>query len=205
MDGELLKQVVEALIFASDIPLADRQMKEYLEGISLPEIRKVIDALNLEYKQANRAFQIIRVAGGYQMVTRESYSQWVKKLYKKRSKSKLSQAALETLSVVAFKQPVARSEIVAVRGVNCDAVLNTLLERKLVKITGRSDGPGRPLLYATTKEFLRYFGVNDLSDLPKLREIEEILKENEDEPELADARDLIKPVEDSENSEDAAQ
>ncbi len=205
MDRELLKQVVEALIFASDIPLADKQIKECLEGISLSEVRKVVDALNLEYGKSNRAFQIIRVAGGYQMVTRESYSQWVKKLYKKRIKTKLSQAALETLSVVAFRQPVARSEIVAIRGVNCDAVLKTLLERKLVTITGRSDGPGRPLIYATTKEFLRYFGVNDLSDLPKLKEIEEILKESEDAPELADAKDLLKQVEDMENPQNAAQ
>ncbi len=205
MDGELLKQVVEALIFASDVPLTNKQIKEILDGVSLSEVRKIVEGLNLEYGQANRAFQIIRVAGGYQMVTRESYSQWVKKLYRKRSRSKLSQAALETLSVVAFKQPVARSEIVAIRGVNCDAVLKTLLERKLVTITGRSEGPGRPLIYATTKEFLRYFGVNDLSDLPKLREIEEILKENEDAPELADAKDLLRQMEGSENSENAAQ
>ncbi|MBN2030003.1 SMC-Scp complex subunit ScpB [bacterium] len=205
MDGELLKQVVEALIFASDVPLTDKQIKEYLDGVSLSEIRKVVDGLNLEYGKTNRAFQIIRVAGGYQMVTRETYSQWVKKLYQKRSRSKLSQAALETLAVVAFKQPVARSEIVAIRGVNCDAVLKTLLERKLVTIAGRSDGPGRPLIYTTTKEFLRYFGVNDLSDLPKLKEIEEILKENEDAPELADAKDLLKLTEDLENPENAAQ
>lgn len=205
MDSELLKQVVEALIFASDFPILPKQIKEYVEEASLSDIRKAVDELNVVYSQTNRSFQIIHVAGGYQMVTRESYSQWVKKLYQKRSRSRLSQAALETLSVIAFKQPVARSEIVAIRGVNCDGVLNTLLERKLVTIAGRSDGPGRPLLYATTKEFLRYFGVNDLSDLPKLKEIEEILKENEDAPELADARKLIKQTEALKHSENAAQ
>ena len=114
------------------------------------------------------------------MVTRESFSQWVKKLFLKRRKSRLSQAALETLSVVAFKQPVAKGEVAQIRGVNCDAVVRTLLERKLITISGRSTGPGRPLLYRTTKEFLRYFGVNVISDLPKPRELEELLKEEKD-------------------------
>jgi len=177
MRSELLKQVVEALIFASDIPLSVEQIRGYVEDTKVSQIRKAVETLNLEYTQSNRAFHIVHVGGGYQMVTGDFYAQWVEKLFQKRRKAKLSQAALETLSVIAFKQPVSRSELDAIRGVNCDGVLHTLLERKLISISGRADGPGRPLLYKTTKEFLRYFGVNDISDLPKPREIEELLKE----------------------------
>lgn len=179
MDTDFLKQVVESLIFAADVPLSTEQIREFIDGATPSQIRKAIEALNLEYGQSNRSFQIIAVAGGFQMVTRETYSQWVKKLYYKRIKQRLSQAALETLSVVAFKQPVSNPEISSIRGVNCDGVIKTLLERKLITISGRGDGPGRPLMYKTTKEFLRYIGINELSDLPKPREIEELMKEEE--------------------------
>jgi len=182
---EFVKQVVEALIFASDIPLAVEQIRGSVEETKVSQIQKVVEELNLEYNQTNRAFHIVHVGGGYQMVTRESYSQWVGKLFQQRRKSKLSLAALETLSVIAFKQPVSKSEMDGIRGVNCGGVLHTLLERKLISISGRADGPGRPLLYKTTKEFLRYFGVNDISDLPKLREIEELLKEEDHLPDDA--------------------
>jgi segregation and condensation protein B len=177
MDEGYVNQIVEALIFASDEPISVNQIKGFIEDITPARIRKAVDTLNLEYKKNNRAFHIISVAGGYQIVTRDTFSQWVKKMFVKRRKARLSQAALETLSVVAYKQPVTRTEVDDIRGVNSDGVLRTLLERKLVTISGRSEGPGRPLLYKTTKEFLRYFGVDSVSDLPKPREIEELLKE----------------------------
>lgn len=177
MSPEQLKQIVEALIFASDTPLADKQIKEYVEEVELDDIHQAVDSLNWGYQQEGHAFQIVKIAGGYQMVSHDSFAPWLKRLYQGRLKSRLSQAAVETLSVIAFKQPVSRTEIDAIRGVNSDGVLRTLLERKLVAITGRADGPGRPLIYGTTKEFLRYFGVNDIADLPKPREIEELLKE----------------------------
>jgi segregation and condensation protein B len=180
MDSEFFKHVVEAIIFASDIPISAEHIRDYIDETTVSKVKKAVEELNLEYNKNNHSFYIIRVAGGYQMVTRESFSQWVKKLFLKRRKSRLSQAALETLSVVAFKQPVAKGEVAQIRGVNCDAVVRTLLERKLITISGRSTGPGRPLLYRTTKEFLRYFGVNVISDLPKPRELEELLKEEKD-------------------------
>jgi segregation and condensation protein B len=182
---ENFKAIVEALIFASDIPLAADQIKGLIDDTTPAQVKQAVDELNLEYKQTGRAIHIIQIAGGYQMVTRDSYSSWVSKLFHKRIKSKLSQAALETLSVIAFKQPISRTEVAAIRGVNCDGVVRTLLERKLISITGRGEGQGRPLLFKTTKEFLRYFGVNSISDLPKPREIEEILKEDADLPEDA--------------------
>ena len=185
IDRDYLKQIVESLIFASDEPVSAEQLKKYIEDTTVRDIKKAVEQLNLEYSQQNRAFQITTFAGGFQMVTREAFAQWVKKLFFKRIKQRLSQAALETLAVVAFKQPVSNSEISSIRGVNCDGVLRTLLERKLITISGRSDGPGRPLLYKTTKEFLVYFGINSISDLPKPREIEELLKDKENLPEEA--------------------
>ena len=171
-----LNAIIEALIFASDEPISYEMIKSNMEDATIGQIKKVVDALNLEYAQSNRSFYIVELAGGLQMVTREAFAPWIKRLFQKKLKGRLSQAALESLSVIAFKQPVSKTEVDAIRGVNSDGVMKTLLERKLIAISGRDDGPGRPLLYKTTKEFLRYFGINDIKDLPKPREIEELLK-----------------------------
>jgi segregation and condensation protein B len=197
MAMDSLKGVVEALIFASDEPIPSRQIQDIVEDATPSQIRKAIESLNLEYKQSSRAFQIVEVAGGYQMVTREAYSQWLRRLFQKKIKSRLSQAALETLAVIAFRQPVSRTEVDAIRGVNSDGVVRTLLERKLITLSGRGEGPGRPLLYKTTKEFLRYFGINDISDLPKPREIEELLKEEKRPEEEAASGISAKPDSDA--------
>ena len=177
-----LKEIVEVLIFASDTSISVKQIQGVLEDAKPKEIEKAVDGLNGEYQKNGRTFTIVQVAGGYQMVSHNAYYQWIRKLFHRKIKSRLSQAALETLSVVAFKQPVSKPEVEAVRGVNCDGVMRTLLERRLITLSGRGEGPGRPLLYKTTDEFLRYFGINSISDLPKPREIEEILKE-EKQPE----------------------
>ncbi|MBN2201089.1 SMC-Scp complex subunit ScpB [bacterium] len=178
MQIEQLKQVVEVLIFASDIPLPVEQIRATVEETTAENVVRAVDELNAEYRRTDRTFQIVHVAGGYQMVTHENYTSWVRKLFAGRLKQKLSQAAMETLSVIAFRQPVGKPDIEAIRGVNCDGVIRTLLERKLITLSGRDDGPGRALLYKTTREFLRYFGVNDISDLPKPKELEELFKEN---------------------------
>ncbi|MBN2104113.1 SMC-Scp complex subunit ScpB [bacterium] len=188
-----IKKIVEVLIFASDMPISVKQIQGVMEDAKPRDIEKIIDTLNSEYQQTGRTFTIVQVAGGYQMVSRNSYYQWIRKLFHRKIKSRLSQAALETLSVVAFKQPVSKPEVEAVRGVNCDGVIRTLLERKLVALSGRGEGPGRPLLYKTTDEFLRYFGINDISDLPKPREIEEILKE-EKLPEEVEGLEALEAV-----------
>jgi segregation and condensation protein B len=177
MQLEQLKQVVEVLIFASDIPLPVDQVRSTVEDATVEEIVRAVDLLNVDYRQTDRTFQIVHVAGGYQMVTHENYTAWVRKLFAGRLKQKLSQAAMETLSVIAFRQPVGKPDIEAIRGVNCDGVIRTLLERKLITLSGRDDGPGRALLYKTTREFLRYFGVNDISDLPKPKELDEMFKD----------------------------
>jgi len=180
-----LTQIVEAVIFASDEPITYEQLRNTIEDTSIKQVKAAVDALNLTYTQTDRTFHIVEVAGGVQMVTREAYSQWLKRLFQRKSKSRLSQAALETLSVIAFKQPLSKSDVANIRGVSCDGVVKTLLERDLVAIGGRAEGPGRPLLYKTTKEFLRYFGINSIKDLPKPKEIEELLKEDDLIPEGA--------------------
>jgi segregation and condensation protein B len=171
---EELRRIIEALLFAAPEPLTMSRIKAIVPGTEAPEITESIDELKREYDETRRAFQIVEVANGWQLTSRPDYAIWVDKLFESRSKGRLSRAALETLAVVAYKQPAVRTAIEAIRGVNVDSVLRTLMERDLVRIVGRADGPGRPLLFGTTKEFLLRFGISRISDLPKLEEIEEL-------------------------------
>jgi len=177
MDNEQLKQIVEALIFASDTPLTVRQMVSLIEAVSAEQIEQVLQLLNSEYRA--RPFFLKRVGGGYRFATRPEFSAYVKKLFEQKSRSRLTRAALETLAIVSFKQPISRSQISAIRGVNSDGVVKGLLERNLIGIGGRDTGPGRALLFSTTDDFLYYFGLNEISDLPRPKEIEELLAEGE--------------------------
>lgn len=187
-----LKDILEALLFASDEPLTTKQVHEILaelDDVDRPgritedAILKAIDEINKELEATGRAFRIVKVAGGYQFATLPKFAHWLGRMVNERSKRKLSQSALESLAVIAYKQPVTKPEIEAIRGVNADYVLHSLLERNLVTIVGRAATPGRPLLYGTTKEFLKHFGLNDLNELPKPREIDELLAEAEFEVE----------------------
>ncbi len=176
---ENLIQLIEALIFASDSPLSTRKIKEVLELDSEKEIRKSIAKINDAYQKHGSPLTIIEVAGGFQIVTRDAFAPWIKKLYRSRSAGHLTQRALETLAIIAYKQPLTKQEVEGIRGVNSDAVIRTLIERNLITITGRKKAPGNPLLYGTTKQFLEYFGLKSLKDLPKLREIDELLKSDD--------------------------
>ena len=174
-----MKNIIEALLFASDTPITIQKLKEILEVDSVKDIRKGIDDLKKHYEKTRSAITIIEIAGGYQIVSREDFASYVQKLYKGRQASRLTQRALETLAIIAYKQPITKNEIENIRGVNVDGVVRTLLERNLVSIEGRQKAPGNPLLYGTTKYFLEYFGLNSLEALPKLKEIDELLKEDE--------------------------
>jgi segregation and condensation protein B len=145
--------------------------------LELSVIKDAIRLLNNQYEETGRVFHIIEIAGGYQFATKPDVAVYVSRLYKDRSRRRLSGAALETLSIVAYKQPVSKSDIENIRGVNCDEVIKSLLEKNLITITGRAESVGRPLLYGTTQDFLRHFGLGSMRDLPKPREIEELLKE----------------------------
>ena len=181
MFTEPFHKVLEALIFASDEPLSEKtinellaesEYQEYANGESIP---LAIETINEELAICARPYSIVKVAGGYHFVTRSQYGVYVQRLLKAKSRKRLSQAALETLSIVAYKQPVSKPDIESIRGVNSGEIMNSLLDRGIVTIVGRADTPGRPLLYGTTAEFLRIFGLAALDELPKMKEIDELI------------------------------
>jgi segregation and condensation protein B len=160
--------VVEALLFASDTPLEAERIREVLELASADEARALVDELRERYAGADRALAVAEVAGGFRMVTRPDAAPWLLKLAKTRTRARLSRPSLETLAIVAYRQPVSRPEVDAIRGVNSEGVLDSLLERRLVRIAGRKEAPGRPFLYETTREFLVAFGLRDVGELPRV-------------------------------------
>ena len=186
MDYEYQKPIVEALIFAADEPISDGKISSIVEGLSNKQITKIIEELNKEYLENHRSFFITRVAGGFQFNSHAQFEPWLKKLFKGRSKPRLSRASLESLAIIAFKQPITRPEVDTIRGVYSGGVIKNLLERNLIAIAGRANSVGKPLLYNTTGEFLRYFGLNDISALPKPKEIEEILGQSQDQKEISE-------------------
>jgi segregation and condensation protein B len=179
-------QIVEALLFASPEPLNQSRLNTVFEDDAL-KLSDLVKKLREKYEKEKHGFEVRKVAGGYQFATRAEFSPWVRRLIQNPSKLKLSAAALESLAIVAYKQPLSRFEIESIRGVDCSGVLKTLLSRQLLKIAGRAEGPGRPLLYGTTREFLEHFGLDRLSDLPRLREITELTAEEEPSAEHARA------------------
>jgi len=203
METQELAKIIEALLFAADRPIPERRFKELLPDVRNGQLEEAIQHLQEHYR--DHAFQIIRVAGGYQIVTRREFHNWVRALYTSRTRSRLSRAALETLAIIAYKQPVSRIEIEAIRGVNSDGVIGTLLERNLIEIKGRAETVGRPLLYGTTEEFLRYFGLNDLSELPKMEEIEAMLRQREEsrQAESEESSEEVASEEESDTQPDA--
>ncbi len=169
-----VKAVVEALIFASPEPMTPKMLFKLLAEEPKEDVLAAIEALKADYE--NRpGLQMVEVAGGYQIVTRPDLHEWVRRLFHERSSAKLTVQGLETLAVIAYKQPITALEITEIRGVNTSGVLSTLLERHLIKIVGRKNVVGRPFLYATTKEFLIRFGLKDLHDLPKIEDMAEAL------------------------------
>lgn len=178
--------VIEALIFSSDDSLSPEEIIRAIKSIdgedveiSKLDVDTSVDQLNKKYEENNNAFRILRIANGYLYATMEQNAKYVGYLSSERAKRRLSQAALETLAIIAYKQPVTKPELETIRGVNSDYILTTLLEKNLITIKGRAETVGRPLLYGTTDEFLKYFGLNNLSDLPKPREIDEIMQDED--------------------------
>jgi len=162
-----LVNVVEALLFASDAPVEASRLQEVLGLGAAAEARELVEALRQRLEADGRALQVVEVGGGFRLVTRPEVAPWLVKLARSRTRSRLSRPALETLAIVAYRQPVSRPEVDAVRGVSSEGVLDNLLDRRMVRIAGRKDSPGRPFLYETTRDFLVAFGLRDLSDLPK--------------------------------------
>jgi segregation and condensation protein B len=172
---EHLKPIIEALIFASPEPVTPKTLYKLLEGETREDIDAALAAVRSEY-EARGGLQMVEVAGGYQIVTRQELHEWVRKLFHDRTTQKLSVQSLETLAVIAYKQPVTAAEIAEIRGVSSSGgVLSTLIERHLIKTVGRKQVVGRPFMYATTREFLDRFGLSDLNDLPKVEELSDAL------------------------------
>jgi segregation and condensation protein B len=173
--SEHLKPVIEAMIFASPEPLTPKQMYKLLAEEPREDVDAALAAVRADYERPG-GLQIVEVAGGFQITTRPELHEWVRKLFHERTTQKLSVQALETLAVIAYRQPVTAPEIAEIRGVSSSTgVLSTLIERKLVKTVGRKQVVGRPFMYGTTREFLERFGLNDISDLPKVDELSEAL------------------------------
>lgn len=172
MDRNEAKRIIEALLFVSDKPVSIDTLRDVITDVEPAAARAIIEELNSEYAASGRSFGIKEIAGGFQMLTDPVYSKWISELYK-RPADRLRGPALETLAIIAYRQPITRSEIEVIRGVNVDGVLHTLEERGLIRTRGRVDAPGRPILYGTTAEFLQHFGLKSLEELPKLKEFKE--------------------------------
>lgn len=205
---EDLKNIIESLLFVAENPLTVDQIKQI---VTLPDskmIRQTLDELRQDYEGRQGAFSLHEVAGGFQLRTRPEYVPWIKRFLQPKP-ARLSKAALETLAIIAYKQPVIRSDVEQLRGVDCGGVLRMLMERKLIRVLGRKEIPGRPLIYATTKEFLQVFDLKNLKDLPTPKEIEALAREpdleddQQEEPE--DDNDLAEEYDPSGESDDEIQ
>jgi segregation and condensation protein B len=185
-----LASEIEALLFASDAPLSVGRLCSITGESSAKAVKEAVTELEEFYRSCGRSFGISEVAGGYQITTLPEFASTVSLLFKSRRKARLSQAALETLAIVAYRQPISRASVEAIRGVNCDGVLATLTERELIVISGRGEGLGRPFLYSTTSRFLEYLGLKDIRDIPEMEELEKSLE----------AIDLIPPAENPDGS-----
>ena len=175
MKKKEIDQIIEALLFANPSPINQAQLNQVFNS-PVPTLKESVERLNNFYLKYEKPYSINGIAGGFQLATNSDYDIWIRRLLKKSNKLTLSSAALDTLAIVAYKQPIGRYDIEAIRGVDSSGVIKTLLSRNLIKIKGRGDGPGRPLLYSTTKFFLEQFGINRLSDMPKLKEVSELIE-----------------------------
>ena len=172
---ENVKSILEAILFASSEPITIKQFQHALPGLNARVIRRSLSELSDAYRETGRSFGLVEIANGYQISTRPEYSEWIRKFYIQQVRVTLSPSALETLAIIAYKQPVTRADVASIRGVNSDSVINALVEKDLVRVSGRKEGSGRSLLFSTTARFLQQFGLKDSSELPSLDEIEQFL------------------------------
>lgn len=181
LSDEQVKPVVESLLFSTTESLSVKRISRILPGIDAKKVRHILLDLKDSYDREGRGFQIVEVAGGYQMATRKQYAPYVMRLSRKKKRSPLSTAALETLAIIAYKQPIIRAEIEAIRGVDSSGVIRALQDVNLVEVVGKKEVIGRPSLYGTTEEFLKIFGLKKLSDLPSMKELKEMMRNREEE------------------------
>jgi segregation and condensation protein B len=199
-----IRAVVEALIFASPQPITPREIGQVIQGVPKEDWMQAIADIQADYQRDGRGLQLVEVAGGWQITTRPEFNDWIRELLDPRTPTRLSIQALETLAVIAYKQPVTMPEVIELRGVKSGGVIKTLLEKRLIRITGRKEVVGRPMLYGTTKDFLLHFGLRDLAELPRIEEFAEVLGEEVDVEGLRRAIEAPRPVETPLSEEDTA-
>ncbi len=199
-----VRAVVEALIFASPQPITPREITQVMQGVPKEAWTQAIAEIQADYARDGRGLQLVEVAGGWQITTRPEYNDWIRELLDPKTPTRLSIQALETLAVIAYKQPVTMPEVIELRGVKSGGVIKTLLEKRLIRITGRKEVVGRPMLYGTTQDFLLHFGLKDLAELPKIEEFAEVLGEEVDVEGLKKAIEAPRPMELPLSEEDAA-
>ena len=175
-----MKNLVEVLLFAAPEPLTQSRFNHIIQDENTIELQTLIDELNREYEEAGKGIKIRKIGGGYQILSHNKYHVYIERLFNKSRKLHLSRPALEALSIVAYRQPVSKAEVESIRGVECGSVLSTLIERELITVRGRGKTAGRPLLFATTSKFLEAFGLEKTADLPKLKELSELMGDNPD-------------------------
>ena len=195
LPAQEVRAILETLIFASPQPITPREITQVLGGVPRQAWEAALQELQTEYARDGRGLQVVEVAGGFQITTRPEYNDWVRELLDPKTPTRLSIPALETLAVVAYKQPVTLPEIIDLRGVKSGGVIKTLLEKRLIRIIGRKEVVGRPMLYGTTKQFLLHFGLRDLAELPRIEEFAEVLGEEVDVVGLKRAIEAPRPVE----------
>lgn len=200
-----IKRIIEALLFAADGPITARQIRQICPEAEPAEIHGAIEELRVEYGREERSFHIVEIERGYQIFSKREYFPWIRKMRNDLKAMRLSRAAVETLAIIAYRQPVMRSEIEQIRGVDAGGVLKTLLERNLITLRGRAEGVGRPLLYGTTDFFLNHFGLKGLEELPRAEELTDLMRSRGMEEIEAVVEERLGPVEKSLSNGDAAE
>lgn len=190
-DPERAKQIIEALLFASSKPMNVGELRKVLRGLTPKQIETYVTEIKETYDREKRSFQIVEIAGGYEILTRKEFAPWILKVELQKKARQATQSALETLAILAYKQPITRAEIEDLRGVDVSGVVTTLMERALIKIVGRKEVPGRPFLYGTTDKFLEHFGLKSLQDLPSIDEIKVIVEKSVKKEELLGQQKLV--------------
>ena len=190
-DPQKAKRVVEALIFASSKPLTPAEIRKVTKVLTVGQIEKIVAELKEDYQKSERCFELLEIAGGYELSTRREFAPWILKIELQRKARQATQSALETLAILAYKQPLTRAEIEALRGVDTSGVLNTLMEKNFIRITGKKEVPGRPFMYGTTEKFLEHFGLKELRDLPSIDEIRQMVDSSVKKEELIGAKKIV--------------
>jgi len=190
-DPTKAKLVVEALIFASSKPLTPAEIRKVTKVLSVAQIEKIVTELKEDYQKSERCFELLEIAGGYELSTRKEFAPWILKIELQRKARQATQSALETLAILAYKQPLTRAEIEALRGVDTSGVLSTLMEKNFIKIVGKKEVPGRTFMYGTTEKFLEHFGLKELQDLPSIDEIKKMVESSVKKEELMGTKKIV--------------